>query len=322
MNGSPRWCTASLIVVAYALGGCAVMDRDIPPWSEYEQGTSARPDITLSSASYGEGAPVLLIHGFGASSYSWRNLVEPLAQQHRVITLDLKGSGASPRPRDDQYSVYEQARLVRDFVVANALDDVQIVGHSFGGAVAIGASLLLAETDPRMQKSLVLVDSMAYPQKLPYFINVLATPVLGSVAIHLVPDRMQVRQLLNLVYYDDALITEEAIDNYTEMLGQPDTKYALLQTARQILPPDLDVFSGRYKTLMLPTLIVWSRDDEIVPLAIGERLNADIRDSRLYVISGVGHAVQEEAPQLILPVLENFLQTQSLEEKNAESLAP
>lgn len=310
MTRSQRLRVALLLVVVHLLGGCAVMDRDIPPWQEYKDGISPRPDIDLNFASYGSGSPVLLIHGFGASSYSWRNLVEPLAGEHRVITIDLKGSGVSPKPRDGQYSVYEQARLVRDFIVENNLADLQIVGHSFGGAVAIATSLLLAEAEPVRQKSLVLVDSMAYPQKLPYFINVLATPVLGPLAIHLVPDRMQVKQLLDLVYFDDELITEEAIANYTFMLGQPDAKYALLQTAKQIQPPDLETFSAQYKTLAMPTLIVWSRDDEIIPLTIGERLDEEIPNSWLHVFSGVGHAVQEEAPQLILPVLQDFLRTQ------------
>ncbi|MES2623655.1 MAG: alpha/beta hydrolase [Pseudomonadota bacterium] len=314
MTGSPRWSAVWLIMIVFALGGCAVMDRDIPPWNEYERAEAPRPAITLSSASYGAGSPVLLVHGFGASSYSWRNLVQPLSQQQRVITLDLKGAGASPKPRDDQYSVYEQARLVRDFVVSNQLDDVQIVGHSFGGAVAIATSLLLAAEHPDMQKSLVLIDSMAYPQRLPYFINVLATPLLGPIAIHVVPDRMQVKQLLDLVYYDDALITDEVIDNYTTMLGQPDAKYALLQTARQIQPPDLEEFSAQYNTLTLPTLIVWSRDDAIIPLAIGERLHEEIPNSELHVLSQVGHAVQEEAPQLILPMLTEFLRTQRVDE--------
>jgi pimeloyl-ACP methyl ester carboxylesterase len=322
MSRSPCWRIVLLLVITHALGGCAVMDRDIPPWSAYKHPTAPQPTITLSSASYGSGSPVLLIHGFGASSYSWRNFVAPLSQQHRVITLDLKGSGASPKPRDDQYSVYEQARLVRDFIVANNLDDLQIIGHSFGGAVAIATSLLLKQADPERQKSLVLIDSMAYPQKLPYFINVLATPLLGPIAIHLVPDRMQVRQLLNLVYYNDALITEEEINNYTAMLGQPDAKYALLQTARQVQPPDLEAFSAHYKTLTLPTLIIWSRDDAIIPLAIGERLDKELPNSSLQVLSGVGHAVQEEAPQLILPILEDFLLTQNLFANDEEAAAP
>jgi pimeloyl-ACP methyl ester carboxylesterase len=322
MNRSSCWGTVALIVITHALGGCAVMDRSIPAWNEYEQGRITNPAIVLQATTYGSGSPVLLIHGFGASSYSWRKLVEPLSQQYQVITLDLKGSGASPKPRDDQYSVYEQARLVRDFINANQLHDLQIVGHSFGGAVAIATSLLLKRSDPDIQTSLVLVDSMAYPQKLPYFINVLATPVLGPLAIHLVPDRMQVRQLLDLVYYNDALIKDESIDNYTAMLGQPDTKYALLQTARQIQPPDLQIFAAQYRTLTLPTLIVWSRDDTIVPLSVGERLDEEIPNSRLQVFSGVGHAVQEEAPQLLLPVLEDFLQTQNLTETGITTAGP
>lgn len=288
------------------ISGCAVMDKNIPGWTGYRNPDQVHA-FQLVHQSVGAGDPVLLIHGFGASSYSWRYVIEPLAQKYRVITLDLKGFGDSPKPRDDAYSVYEQARLVRNFILENKLKRLHIVGHSYGGGVALVTSIYLSASNPGLQKSLVLIDSMAYPQELPGFMKILATPVLGPLVTYGLPDAFQVKDLLQKVYFDDALIPQDAIDHYAADLGKPDAKYALLATARQILPPDLQQFANNYPRLAIPTLIVWGKEDEIVPLAIGKRLHDTLPSSELVVLNEVGHAVQEEKPSLLLPYLLHFL---------------
>ncbi|MDV6341188.1 alpha/beta hydrolase [Nitrosomonas sp. Is24] len=300
----------ALLLAVLTSGGCAVMDKNIPGWAQY-QNLDKTNALKLASQSTGTGEPVLLIHGFGASSYSWRHVIEPLAQKNRVITIDLKGFGDSPKPRDDAYSVYEQARLVRNFILENNLKNLHIIGHSYGGGVALAVSIYLSASNPGLQKSLVLIDSVAYPQELPGFVKILATPVLGPLITYAVPNTFQVKNLLKIVYFNDDLIPQEAIDHYAADLGKPDAKYALLTSVRQMLPTDLQQFSENYASLTIPTLIVWSREDEIVPLAVGKRLHENIPDSKLVIMSGVGHAVQEEKPSLLLPHLRSFLEAVS-----------
>lgn len=286
------------------------MDKDIPGWSQYRNPDKIN-ELQLTSSSNGEGFPVLLIHGFGASSYSWRHIIKPLAQKYRVITIDLKGFGESPKPRDDLYSVYEQARLVRNFILENNLQNVHIIGHSYGGGVALVTSVYLSASHPNLQSSLVLIDSIAYPQDLPDFVKVLATPILGPLVIYAIPNTTQVKSLLEKVYFNDALIPQSAIDHYAGNLGKPNAKYATLTTARQMLPTDLQQFSDNYANLTIPTLIIWSRDDEIVPLAIGERLHEDLPNSKMVILNDVGHAIQEEKPSVLLPYLQQFLDTET-----------
>ncbi|MDV6347706.1 alpha/beta hydrolase [Nitrosomonas sp. Is35] len=300
----------ALLLAVLTSGGCAVMDKNIPGWTQY-QNLDKTNALELASRSTGTGEPVLLIHGFGASSYSWRHVIEPLAQKNRVITIDLKGFGDSPKPRDDAYSVYEQARLVRNFILENNLKNLHIIGHSYGGGVALAVSIYLSASNPGLQKSLVLIDSVAYPQELPGFVKILATPILGPLITYAVPNTFQVKNLLKIVYFNDDLIPQEAIDHYAADLGKPDAKYALLTSVRQMLPTDLQQFSENYASLTIPTLIVWSREDEIVPLAVGKRLHENIPDSKLVIMSGVGHAVQEEKPSLLLPHLRSFLEAGS-----------
>ncbi len=316
MRDSPiRVFVFAFLSANLGLSGCAVMDKDIPGWSQYRN-SGTISELQLTSKSYGEGDPVLLIHGFGASSYSWRHIIEPLAQKYRVITIDLKGFGESPKPRDNAYSVYEQARLVRNFILENDLKNFHIIGHSYGGGVALATSIFLVSSHPNLQRSLVLIDSIAYPQELPGFVKILATPVLGPLVIYAIPNSIQVKSLLKKVYFNDAMIPQSAIDHYAKNLSKPNAKYATLASVRQMLPEDLQQFSENYASLTLPTLIIWSSNDEIVPLAIGERLHENLPNSKLIVLSDVGHAVQEEEPSLVLPYLQEFLDAEA---HNAQS---
>lgn len=300
----------ALLLAVLTFSGCAVMDKNIPGWTQYRIPDKTN-ELELASSSTGAGEPVLLIHGFGASSYSWRHIVEPLAQKNRVITIDLKGFGDSPKPRDDAYSVYDQARLIRNSILENDLQNLHIIGHSYGGGVALAVSIYLADSNPGLQKSLVLIDSVAYPQELPGFVKILATPILGPLVTYVVPDTLQVKNLLQKVYFNDDLIPQEAIDHYASNLGKPNAKYALLTSVRQMLPTDLQQFSENYASLTIPTLIIWSREDEIVPLEVGKRLHENLPNSKLVIMSDVGHAVQEEKPSLLLPHLRNFLEAVS-----------
>jgi pimeloyl-ACP methyl ester carboxylesterase len=96
-------------------------------------------------------------------------------------------------------TLYDQAHLVYQFIVEHNLKNLTLVGHSLGGGVALITSLYLAETSPKRQKRLILIDSIAYPQELPGFIEVLATPILGPLFVSLVPEKVQVSSVLEMV---------------------------------------------------------------------------------------------------------------------------
>ena len=200
---------------------------------------------------------------------------------------------------------------MRNFIIENNLKDLHIVGHSYGGGVALATSIYLSASHPNLQKSLVLIDSIAYPQELPDFVKVLATPIVGPLVIYALPNTLQVKNLLKKVYFNDALIPQDAIEHYANDLSKPNAKYAVLASVQQMLPTDLQQFSDNYINLTIPSLIIWSREDEIVPLAVGKRLHENLPNSKLVIMSGVGHAVQEEKPTLVLPHLQQFLDTQA-----------
>src|SRR5438477_4783421 len=100
-----------------------------------------------------------MLHGFGATLFTWRFMVAPLAVSHRVIRIDLFGFGGSPKPQDADYSIRAQADRVEQFLATHGLRDVTLIGHSLGGAVALMTALGLHRTG--LLRSLVLLDAPA-----------------------------------------------------------------------------------------------------------------------------------------------------------------
>lgn len=263
--------------------------------------------ITLHHTSHGQGRPILFIHGFGASSYSWQRIVPKLSQTNRLILIDLKGHGASPKPLDTAYSLKDQADLVTEFIQEHDLHNLTLVGHSLGGGVALIVALRLAEQSPGRISSLVLIDTVAYSQSLPRFIRLLRLPILGSLATAVTPTTFQVRLMLELAYFDDTKITDELVEAYSAPLRLPGGRHALIESAKQIVPRDIEEISSLYSTITIPTLIIWGSHDEVVPVDIGKRLHQAVPNSRLAIIEQSGHIPQEESPDKALSEISPFL---------------
>lgn len=299
-----------LLAMCLCLASCAVLDSSRPGYPSLAQDMAPDSGLSLHYETYGHGKPVVLIHGLGVNSFTWRHLIAPLSQHHRVIAVDLKGYGMSPKPDDNMYSLYDQSRLVSQFIIEHDLRNVTLVGHSYGGGVALASAVYLSRAHPGRLERLVLIDSIAYKQSLPMFVRLLATPILGPLLVHLVPETRQIRSIMELTYYDDRLIENEAVERYAQSLRSPGAKSALLSTARQILPSDIEEFAQMYRELRVPTLILWGKEDQIIPLSIGQRLAFDLPNATLKVLADTGHAPQEESPKETLRLIEGFLPDQ------------
>ena len=255
----------------------------------------------------GTGPPLVALHGFGASIYTWHAVRSTLEATRTVHAFDLKGHGQSPKPDDGRYSVHDQAALIAAYIKDEGLENITLVGHSFGGGVALALALDLIEHAPGSLGSLVVIDGAAYNQPLPGFIRALRLPLLGALSQYLLPVAWQVRMVLKLAFVHDERITDEAVAAYAAALRMPGGKRALRATAQQILPADIDALSARYPTIRVPALVIWGRQDGIVPLWVGERLGAALPNARLVVLDDVGHAPHEEDPAPVCRALESFL---------------
>jgi pimeloyl-ACP methyl ester carboxylesterase len=263
--------------------------------------------VRLYTVERGEGPPILLIHGFGTNTFTWRHVAPDLARDHRVIAVDLKGFGQSDKPFDERYSAQDQADLLAQLIVDHDLKDLTIVGHSYGGGVAL---LLALDADPRLKgriARLVLLDTIAYPQAIPIFFKMLDTPVVSQIGVRMAPTDFQIRMALRIAYFDNSKIGADEVAAYAGPMKTAAGKHAIIHSARQILPPDADAIAARYAEITLPTLIVWCDHDRIVPLDVGLKLRRAMPNSTLRIVSECGHMPQEEQPEATMREIRDFL---------------
>jgi pimeloyl-ACP methyl ester carboxylesterase len=263
--------------------------------------------VRLYYEDQGKGSPLLLIHGFGASTYTWRNIAPELARNHRVITVDLKGFGQSDKPFDGRYSVFDQAELLAQLIEDRDLRNLTIIGHSFGGGVALRLALQANERLSGRISKLVLLDTIAYPQNVPVFFRMLNMPLFSQLGVRMVPPSVQTRVALQIAYLDDSKIDDSEVDTYAAPLKTAAGKHAIIHSARQIVPADLEEIAKRYNSVKLPTLILWCDHDRIVPLEVGIKLRRNLPNSTLRLVQDCGHMPQEEQPEATLSLLKGFL---------------
>jgi pimeloyl-ACP methyl ester carboxylesterase len=224
-----------------------------------------------------------------------------------VIAVDLRGFGASDKPIDDLYSVFDQAEVIQAFIEQENLRDLTVIGHSFGGGITLALALKSAgERQPRI-RNIVLIDSIAYRQPIPTFFRLLQVPMVGEVSMTLVPPEVQATQGLRLAYYDREKITARAIAEYASTLYSPAAKHALTKTVEHIIPDNIDDLAQRYKTIKFPALVLWCQQDKVVPVFFGHRLRADMPSAELTVLADCGHMPQEEKPEDTVRAIQSFL---------------
>ncbi|CAN5822344.1 alpha/beta hydrolase [soil metagenome] len=258
---------------------------------------------------YGEGDPILALHGLGASTYTWRKLNEypyPF-QNYRLILVDFRGAGKSPKPRDKHYSIIEQADLIYRFILEHDLRNLTLMGNSYGGAVSLLLAIRLCEKDRSRFSRLILIGSGGYDRKLPSHLKLLRIPILGWIAPNILPAKTAARIILKRAYYDKKEITENQVEAYAGPIAAKGGRHALHQMAKQAIPKDIDKIIHQYKTICVPTLILWGRQDKIIPVEIGEQLRSDIPNSTLEIIDRAGHVPQEEVPGKVIPLILDFL---------------
>lgn len=266
-----------------------------------------RTAVRLHTEEEGSGPALLLIHGFGANNYSWRAVRAEMARSHHVIAVDLKGFGRSDKPLDEDYSALDQAKLLLQLLDQRNIKEVSVAGHSFGGGVALSLALELNRKHPGRLKKLVLVDSVAYQQGLPPALHVLRTPYVGPASAAIVPPVVQSTAALALAYKDSSKITQEAIDAYARPMYEAGNRHALVKTAEKIVPEYINILTSEYRTIAQPVLLIWCREDKIVPLSVAQRLVRELPDARLEVIETCGHVPQEEEPALTAGLMRGFL---------------
>jgi pimeloyl-ACP methyl ester carboxylesterase len=242
---------------------------------------------------------LLLVHGGWASSLVWHAAI-PLLNGFHIVAIDLPCHGFSSRETTFSMAINDQAEVVADFLMALGIDRAHVVGQSMGGAV----SLALAARYPEKINKLTLVDAHSYPFPLSIRARLVLTPVIGRFILNRLYDHGQVAAFLRRdVYFDSGLVTDAEIDS---MYQHFDENRMIALTTLQAIDDDAWL-ADTICNVMAPTLVIWGSEDRLIPLSNGQRLHANIPDSRFVVIEQCGHAPMSEKPGEFCSVLSEFL---------------
>lgn len=263
--------------------------------------------VSLYYEEQGAGPPLLLLHGLGESIFTWHEILPALAARHRVIALDLKGFGRSEKPFDGAYSADDHAALVARFIVARGLSGVTLVGHSFGGTVALRTALAEGIAGTGRVRRVAVIGAPALPHATARHLDLVLTPVIPDTVAALLPPDAVARLLLREAM-GGRTPPERLVEGYAAPYHDPGAMRAFLATARAIVGErDAEEVAARYRRLKQPVLVVWCRKDPIVPLRSGRRLAAALPRARLAVIEGCHHLPQHERPRQLVRTLAPFL---------------
>ena len=257
----------------------------------------------------GSGRPLLMLHGFGASKATWFDVQDRLGKRYSLIMPDLKGFGESSKPDDHKYGIPDQAAIVFALIKKLDLSNLTIVGHSYGGSVALLTYLLLKDNNEQHRlRSLVIVDAPAFPQQFPFFISMLRAPLMNRSLLALLPASFRAAYTLNRIFYDKARVTSERIDRYARFFDVPGIHRSMIAAAEQILPANPAILSARLGDFECRVLLVWGENDPVIPLWQAERITRSIRGAELIRIPKCGHVPPEERPTEFLAAVMPFLE--------------
>ncbi|HBB87505.1 MAG TPA: hypothetical protein DC047_07820 [Blastocatellia bacterium] len=277
----------------------AVFNADYSRFAEVDGVTVHYQEAGETSA-----PPLLLIHGFASSNLVWSKVLLQFAEEgFRVIAPDLLGYGYSGKPRQMDYTIVSQAKMVTGLLQQLGIARICLIGSSYGGAVAATIAL----DRPELVEKLVLVGAVTNNKPTRYLLmRLFGSPIIGDILSPLVVgSRRLLRMRMKRVYDRHAWpVDEKRVQARHLPLATRGTHRAIVRTVRRW---DAERISRDAHLLTQPTLIAWGDKDREVPLADGERLHHEISNSRLFVFRECGHLPHEEYPAEFKELVQSFL---------------
>jgi pimeloyl-ACP methyl ester carboxylesterase len=251
---------------------------------------------------------IILIHGFGLNRKSWYDIADALANHAVVYMVDLIGSGDSPAPELWPYTIESQAEMIQKLILDQALSDITLIGHSYGGGVSLMLVHQMVEKGGGdLFKRLVLIAPAAYPQPLPIFIRIPRIPFLGACLLKWIPAELQIKLTLRRVLFNDQAITPERIKRYKSNIERPSYRNALIQAAQNILHRETDGIYEKIKTIATPTLLIYGENESVIIKKNLIRLSTELQDVAARTIADCGHIPHEEHPQKVADMITLFM---------------
>ena len=238
----------------------------------------------------GQGSPVLLVHGLGSRATDWADLIPTIVRSgHRVYAIDLLGYGESDKPKDADYSIPQESKIVEEFLVAKDLQHVDLAGWSMGGWI----SMVVATEMPDRVSKLILMDSAGLRFK-PTFDMQLFTPT----------NMQQMSELVGLLTPYQRVMPDFLSK---ALLERSQSDAWVIRRSVDAMLTGQDLLDGKLGQLTMPVLIVWGKQDNLTPLSMAYEIHAGVPHSTLALYDGCGHLAPGLCANQIKPDLVSFL---------------
>lgn len=250
----------------------------------------------------------ILLHGFGASLFSWHAVMEPLSHYGRVIAYDRPAFGLTERPLkwtgQDPYGPEANVALLLGLMDHFGIQKALLVGNSAGGTL----SMQFAYQYPQRVKALILVDPALNANDGTAWLRLLGkTPQMQRIGpLFMRSFQKSGLNLIRTAWHDPSKITQATLDGYTRPLKADNWDQALWDFT--MASHDTEVL-GHLSELQVPCLVITGADDRIVPTAASVKLGRKLTGATVIVIPEAGHVPQEEQPDYFMMVINEFVNT-------------
>ncbi|WP_346386871.1 alpha/beta fold hydrolase [Nocardioides sp.] len=259
----------------------------------------------------GQGPAVLLLHGLGCDHTTWEPIIDTLARRYTVIAPDLLGHGLSSKPRAD-YSVGGYANGMRDLLTVLGVDKVTVIGHSFGGGVAMQFAYQFPERTERM----MLVSSGGLGPDVSAAIRAVTTPgfhqVMGLLTLPGVRHAgMAGMRALSRTPWKATRDLDEVAEIY-DSFKDPYARAAIRHVVKAVVDwrgQIVTMADRAYLTEEMPMAVVWGRDDMVIPVRHANNAAAMAPKARVEVIPNAGHFPHKDHPQRFAKIVHEFIRS-------------
>ena len=258
--------------------------------------------------------PLLLLHGLLGYSFSWRHNLKAFARKRTVYAVDLAGAGYSDRPGRGalDLSLPATARRMLDFISALGIRQLDLLGTSHGGALALMMCALSEPANPKLDQRLIRRVVLVAPTN-PWSragrmrIEFLRTPLGGWIARQSISRLRSARSIaIRRLYGDPAKVSQETVEGYSRVMDLPGTADYCLEIVKT-WQQDMSQLKERLSSVAVPVLLIWGDLDRAVRPASGRDLAANLKSSELVIMPGAGHMPYEEAPREFNELAMNYL---------------
>lgn len=254
----------------------------------------------------GKGPAVLLIHGLGGAAVNWFENIDSLSQKYRVVVPDLPSFGKSEVPKVSSGEIgYDYfTSFLKNFLEKLRIKKIIPVGGSMGGGIAVNFALKF----PQRVEKLVIVSGSGLGQEISLY-KMLRQPLVQRVLAQVLSNKAVMRQVARLVLYNPCSLDEASVVAYINWLKNPEVQKLITQLGSRAVDSTGQkwLFIDRLSEIYCPTLVIWGRNDRVLPLKQGLRAHESIRGSKLVVFNQCGHVPFLEKPGEFNQALLEFL---------------